>query len=54
MRAQHGDVISYGPGVGRPGANVDHGDTLKAGFDEIEGRHLGHLGFFFSDVGPVA
>src|SRR5215831_6530881 len=41
VRAQHGNVISYGAGVGRAGANVDHGDTLKAGFDKMKGRHLG-------------
>ena len=28
MRSQHGNVISDSPGVGRTGADVDHGDAL--------------------------
>jgi hypothetical protein len=40
MRAQHGDIIGYGAGVGWPCANVDHSDALAVSFGQMKGRHL--------------
>ena len=35
MRAQYGDMIGYRAGIGRPCANVDHGDALAVSFDQM-------------------
>ena len=29
MRLQHGNVVGYGAGVGRTGADVNHGDAAR-------------------------
>src|ERR1700682_6447818 len=42
MRPQHGNVVGYGAGVGRTGADVNHGDASIAGLDEMKSRHLRH------------
>jgi hypothetical protein len=35
MRTQYGDMIGYSAGIGRPCANVDHGDALVVSLDEM-------------------
>ena len=42
MRSQHRDVVGDVAGVGRAGADVDHGDAAIAGLDQMKGRHLRH------------
>ena len=42
MRSQHGNVVSYGAGVGRAGANVDHGNAVIVGLHQMKGWHLRH------------
>ena len=42
MRTQHGNVVGYGAGVGRTGANVNHSGASIAGLDEMKSRHLRH------------
>src|ERR1700742_115032 len=42
VRAQHGDMVGDGAGIRWAGADVDHGDALKAGLYEMESRHLRH------------
>src|ERR1700731_4326383 len=42
MRPQHGNVVGYGAGVGRTGADVNHGDASIARLDEMKSRHLRH------------
>jgi hypothetical protein len=40
VRAQHGDVVGDGLGVGRAHADVDHGDAAAVGAHQVVGRHL--------------
>ena len=42
MRSQHRDMVGDVAGVGRPGADVDHGDAAVAGLDQMKRRHLRH------------
>ena len=42
MRPQHGDVVGDVAGVGRAGADVDHGDAAIVRLDQMKGRHLRH------------
>ena len=40
VRPQHGNVVGYGAGVGRAGADVNHSDASIAGLDEMKSWHL--------------
>ena len=40
MRAQHGNVVGDGFGIGRADANVHHGDAAAVGAHQVVGRHL--------------
>ncbi len=42
VRTQHRDVIGDGLGVGRPHADVDHGDAAAAAGSQVIGGHLRH------------
>jgi hypothetical protein len=46
VRAQHGDVVGDGLGVGRADADVDHGDAGAVGAHQVVGRHLRQSGWW--------
>ena len=58
MRAQDGDVVGDGLGVGRADADVDHADAAAVGAHQVVGRHLRqarrHLAHFIAVNGGAA